>query len=503
MTKKILKTTALTCFILFFLWFLFLPQFYRFAYALLIISALSAITLAVLNRKEIGLWFKDKKSLMSLNALISVIVVLLIASGLNYIANNNDKKLDLTRAKVNTISNQTIKILKSLNKEIHFIAFLDPAIEGVSFKYAIEKYSYYTNKISYEIVDPDKDPIKARNYNIVKYGTIIATLNGNEVRFESLTEEDLTNSIIRLSRNTKKKIYFLSGHGERSIASDDASDYSILKKTMTGQGYTVENLNLLSNSGVPSDTNLLIIAGANKAFFDKEVKVIQEYIDRNGPVFILSDPSMPNTTINANNNVNKIISALGLRLRNDVIVDPQSKLFGVTEAMPVVQLYDKNNPITSNFNEATIYPFAQSVDASKVNKSKFDLIELCKTGNSSWGETEAKEGKISFNKDRDYRGPLDLCVLLSDKKDKDIAVFGNSSFVSNQYISHAANSDLFMNTVSYLVKDNDLISIRPKIDEAGKFMMPGGLMVGMVVVYVIPFSILSGGLVYWYKRRKK
>lgn len=503
MTKKILKITGLSSFILSFLWFLFLPQYYRFSYALLTLSIISVIVYAVINRAEILSWFKDKKSLMSLNALISVTVVLVIAGAINYIANNNDKKMDLTRSKVNTLSDQTIKILKNLDKNIHFIAFLDPATEAISFKYAMEKYSYYTNKISYEIVDPDKDPIKARTYNIIKYGTIIAFLNGKEARFESLTEEDITNSIIRLNRNTQKKIYFLTGHGERNIESEEASDYSMLKRIMSGQGYTVENLNLLINSGIPSDANLLIVAGPKKAFFDKEVKAIQSYIDKNKPVFILSDPSMPNTTISPDDNVNKVINMLGVRLRNDVIVDPQSKLFGVTEAMPVVQLYDPNNQITSNFNEVTIYPFSQSIDITKVNKSKFDLVELCRTGNTSWGETEAKEGKITFNKEKDNRGPLDLCVLVSDKNDKELVVFGNSSFVSNQYISHAANSDLFMNTVSYLLKDNDLISIRPKMDDAGRFMMPGGLMVGLFVVYVIPFSIFTGGVVYWYKRRKK
>lgn len=503
MTKKILKIIGLSSFVLFFLWFLFLPQYYRFSYALLTLSILCALVYAIINRAEILLWFKDKKSLMSLNALISVTVVVVIAGAINYIANNSEKKVDLTRSKVNTLSEQTIKVLKNLDKDIHFIAFLDPATEAVSFKYAMEKYSYYTNKISYEIIDPDKDPIKARSYNIIKYGTIIASLKDKEARFESLTEEDITNSIIRLSRNTQKKIYFLTGHGERNIDSEDSSDYSMLKRIMTGQGYTVEKLNLLVNKGVPADANLLLIAGPVKSFFDKEVKEIQKYMSKNGPVFILSDPSMPNTTISANDNVNKIIKVIGLRLRNDVIVDPQSKLFGVTEAMPVVQLYDPNNQITSNFNEVTIYPFSQSIDTSKMNKTKFDIVELCRTGNTSWGETEAKEGKISFNNDKDNRGPLDLCILVTDKKEQELVVFGNSSFVSNQYISHAANSDLFMNTVSYLVKDNDLISIRPKMDDAGKFMMPGGLMVGLFVVYVVPFSILSGGLVYWYKRRKK
>ncbi|MCX6111962.1 MAG: GldG family protein [Proteobacteria bacterium] len=439
--EKILKVGIPVLMAVSLLWFVFLPHYYRFGYVLLILTGVVLIFAAIINRNKICLCFKDRKNLKSVNAVTTIILTVIIIGAVNYIAYRNERKMDLTRAKINTLSDQTVKVLKNLKDNVHFTAFLEPATDGASFEYAMEKYKYYTNNISYEVVDPNKDPIKARNNNITNYGTVIASVNNNEARFESLTEEDITNSIIKLTRTGKKKIYFLSGHGERDIDSDNAEDYSFIKKIITGQSYTAEKLNLLTLKTVPQDANLLIIAGPKKIFFEKEISAIQNYIKNNGAVFILSDPSSPKYTITPNQNVNRILAGFGVKLMDDVIIDPQSKLFGVTEAMPVIQSYDS--------------------------------------------------------------GPLDLGILISDKKNNDIVVFGNSSFVANQYVSHAANSDIFMNAVSYLAKDNDLISIRPKTDESGRFSMPGGLLVGLFTVYVVPFSILASGVVYWYKRRRK
>ena len=501
--EKILKVVIPLLPVVCLLWFIFFPQYYRFGYALLILTCGAFVFVVYNNRNDIWSSFKDRKNLKTLNALTTVFLAFVIIGAINYIAYRNEQKMDLTRAKVNTLSDQTIKVLKNLKDKVHFIAFLEPATEGASFEYAMDKYKHYTKYISYEVIDPNKDPMMARNKNVTTYGTIIASLDDNEARFESLTEEDLTNAIIKLTRTGKKKIYFLSGHGERDIDSIEPEDYSSIKKIMTGQNYQAEKLNLLTLKAVPQDASVVVIAGPKKVFFEKENTALENYVKNGGSLFILSDPSSPKNTITPNQNVNKFLASYGVKLRDDIIIDPQSKLFGVTEAMPVIQSYDPMNPITAGFREVTIYPFSQSIDVSKVDKGRYTVAELCRTTPESWGATESKTGTIRFNKGKDNSGPLALCVLISDKQDRDVAVFGNASFVSNQYASHAANSDMFMNVVSYLAKDKDLIAIRPKMDEAGRFAMPGGLLVGLFTVYVLPFSILSGGVVYWYKRRKK
>ncbi|MBN1113908.1 MAG: Gldg family protein, partial [Oligoflexia bacterium] len=347
--------------------------------------------------------------------------------------------------------------------------------------------------------------VKARSYGVDKYGVIVAVMGGKETTFDKLTESDITNAIIKLSRKEKKMIYFLTGHGERDIESEQPEGYLSAKKALDGQSYDIGTLNLMSAGAVPNDSALLIIAGPKKAFFKKEAELVEKYIKSGGAVYILSDPGDGKSGVTAKNNVAMILDGFGVRLRDDIIVDPISRLFGVGEAMPVVQTYDSAHDITSEFNETTFFPFAQSVDLSGVNRDKYVVTELCKTTPSSWGEMESKSGTISFNKDRDIKGPLVVAAVISaveESNSMQLVVYGNSGFVSNQFINHAGNLDLFMNTVSFLAQDDDLISIRPRKSAAGTFELPGGNLVPILSVYLLPFLILVTGIIFWFRRRK-
>src|SRR5919204_421660 len=51
-----------------------------------------------------------------------------------------------------------------------------------------------------------------------------------------------------------------------------------------------------------------------------------------------------------------------------------------------------------------------------------------------------------------------------------LVVFGDSDFASNNYLNLSGNRDLFLNTVSWLAEEENLIAIRPK--ESGQFFSP-------------------------------
>jgi ABC-type uncharacterized transport system involved in gliding motility auxiliary subunit len=43
-----------------------------------------------------------------------------------------------------------------------------------------------------------------------------------------------------------------------------------------------------------------------------------------------------------------------------------------------------------------------------------------------------------------------------------LVIYGDSDFATNRYFYTSSNSDLFLNSVNWLVGDEDLTSIRPK-----------------------------------------
>jgi ABC-type uncharacterized transport system involved in gliding motility auxiliary subunit len=509
MIEKISNRTLIILTVIFgvicFSWYLFFSEFYRMTYALLGLTLVFVLFLILKNRLNLWCFIRKELSAKKLNTFLTVIMILALVSAVNYIASNNEYRVDLTRNKINTLSDQTIKVLQNLEDNIHYLAFIDKLSQGSYFKNLMNKYKYYSNKISYEIIDPNREPLKARSYNISNYGTVIATKGKEQTRLDLISEQALSNAIIKLTRTEKKQIYFLTGHQERDIDSDDPDSYSELRDLIIGQGYLVDKINLMKTGTMPKKADLLIIAGPKRKFLKGEVDIIIDYIKKGGPVLVLSDPSMPMDKIEPRDNVNKLLSKFGILMNNDVIVDPGARLFGLTDAMPVVQDYDSSSRITADFNEPTIYPFAQSIDSSRVDINKYNVYKFCNSSTSSWGELDSKSGNISFNKGRDQKGPLSICLNLIEQKEKgvNIVAFGNSSFVSNKYFSHVANTDIFMNSVSFLLKDDDLLAIRPSSDDAGKINLPSSPVFALLSVYIIPFSVLIFGLIYWYRRRRK
>jgi ABC-type uncharacterized transport system involved in gliding motility auxiliary subunit len=88
-------------------------------------------------------------------------------------------------------------------------------------------------------------------------------------------------------------------------------------------------------------------------------------------------------------------------------------------------------------------------------------------------------------------------------KEARTVVIGDSDFASNQYFNHQRNGDLFLNVISWLAEDEDLISIRPKSQENRAIVLTsaGATTLFWLAVVLLPVSALFGGIWVWRRRR--
>jgi len=88
-------------------------------------------------------------------------------------------------------------------------------------------------------------------------------------------------------------------------------------------------------------------------------------------------------------------------------------------------------------------------------------------------------------------------------KEARVVVIGDSDFANNSYIRMQRNGDLFLNTVSWLAEDEDLISVRPKSQENRTVQMTEGrsTLLKWLSLIFLPGSILIMGIVVWVRRR--
>jgi len=94
---------------------------------------------------------------------------------------------------------------------------------------------------------------------------------------------------------------------------------------------------------------------------------------------------------------------------------------------------------------------------------------LLKSSDLTWAETDPAtmfSGKPTFDRGHDVQGPLPLAMALELGRAVGggpigrLVVIGNSEFASNANINLGANSDLLLNAVGWLARENTLIQLR-------------------------------------------
>lgn len=442
-----------------------------------------------------------------MNALVLTVLIVGILAVINYLSWKIGSRIDVTRERLHSVSDQTIKVLNGIDKDIDVLAFFkDVGPDRLAFQELMGEYTGRSKKINFRFVDADKEPGVARKYGINEYGTVVLSTGDREIKvkvadpvsgsIKNNTEEELTNALIKLSSDKKKGVYFLVGHGERDINDNsDAGGLGKLKRALEGEGYEVGELLLLRESIIPSKNSILIIASPAKPLTEKELGDIKKYLDEGGRAIFLVEPRIAGDLVS-------LLKDYGIEVQDDIVIDPSSKMVGGGDVAPIVAQYP-NHEITDNFRLATIFPFSRSINVTVKDNVKNKLIGY--TSQFSWSERNLSlfDQGVAQQDDGDKPGPLGVAEVSEIGENSRVAVFGSADFVSNRFFDFSGNSDLFLNTTHWIVGDENLISIRPKVAEKGELTITQNQLtvIFMVTVILLPSIVLFSGIGVWLKRR--
>jgi ABC-type uncharacterized transport system involved in gliding motility auxiliary subunit len=512
-TALILSITAL-------LTYLFLPEYTMLTLTFLSIAGINAIFFFVMDRKQVIHALKTRTALYGMNATVVIFVFLGILIAINVLTFHHKYTWDLTESSVYTLSPQTQKITQNLPRKVKVTAFFqigNPSRD--EFQQLVDGYKELTDQIEVELVDPDRQPAVVKQYGVTTYGTIVLESGKQETKIKKATEEDLTNALLQVTRDQQKKIYFLSGHKEKNLEEKERRGYSQAKQALEKDHYKVEPLLLLQTGKVPDDANALVISGPEKVLQALEIAAIDTYLNQGGAVLLLLDPQQ-------DAGLTPFLERWGVNIRDDLVIDPLAKLFGADYTTPIIsQVTD--HPVTRGIGQQTIYPMLRSVSA--ITTEGLETREILFSGPKSWAEKEYKSGKVSLDPGIDLQGPVPIAVVSSKEikspnsaepksdaspeaktsepsgpmKKAHLIVVGDSDFASNQFFSLYGNSDFFLNTASWLAKEENLISIRPRTRKWSPITLTEtqGNLTFLLGVLVFPGAVILMGLRVWWKRR--
>jgi ABC-type uncharacterized transport system involved in gliding motility auxiliary subunit len=339
---------------------------------------------------------------------------------------------------------------------------------------------------------------------------------GEGTNVADLNEQALTNAIIRVTRQGKKVIDFLDGHGEADPdETQDAGGLGALRKDLEGEGYEVRKLLLATLPKVPDEVNMVVVAGPQKPLEPHEIDALNEYLKRGGRMIIMFRPQRPDQPIDESAII-KIAGEWGVQVGNDVVVDQVLRLFAgpALGLNPIVQTYG-THPVTTGFTQRTVFPMTRSLDAEANLKPGLTVTALARTSDTSWAETDLdgifrrQEAKLDS---KDTRGPITVAEAVTgdlaklhpgSKGEARLVMFGSTEFVDNQYINTFYNRDFFINGAEWLAGEESQIAIRPRSLRASRFRLTVDQfqVVFVFSVLLLPELLLIAGIVVWWERR--
>jgi ABC-type uncharacterized transport system involved in gliding motility auxiliary subunit len=465
---------------------------------MLIAGGVLSLAALVFNFRAIRDSSRKRSSRLGANTTVMTVAVLALIGFGNFLGYRHHKRIDLTTEKLYSLSDQTRKVVSDLKRDVKVILFDKQDVRGLGEQ--MKEYRNLSSRFSFERIDPQRNLEIARSHKVTM-GDVVVTAGDRTEKPKDTTEQAIINAIIKVTRDSLKKVYFVDGHGEKKLSSTNEADgYGVVDKMLKDENYETKSVNLVSSNEVPSDCDVLVLAGPKQSLFQPEASAIAKYLEKGGKAMLLIDPD-------TDPKLDDVQHAWGIQLGDNTVVDVSGvgRFFQMGPGAPVARTYG-SHPITEDFEGTmTFFPMSRSVETTSAGGAT--AIDLLKTSEESWAETELGGGaEIRLDEGKDKRGPITLGVAVTrsegDKEGR-LVVIGDSDFASNQFVSVQRNGDLFMNSINWLAQDEDLISIRPKNPADRRVSMTEADQNQMfwLTLVLMPLATIGSGVYIWWRRR--
>ena len=314
-----------------------------------------------------------------------------------------------------------------------------------------------------------------------------------------------------MTRDESRKVYFVQGHGEKTIFPDEPGMASaqLVKDELEKQHFQVDALNLFQENSVPEDADVLVVAGPVKMLASNEVEALSNFLSSGGNVLAMLDPE-------TESGLEELINGWNVKLNRDLVLESHSSFVltssglnrqSSVSAAPSAAEYG-DHMITKNFRYATTFVQSQSLSVVDEEDSDTEVTDLVYTSSNSWGEMDLKrlyEEKQAEQDEGDTEGPTTLAMAVEkdDSVKTRLVVVGDSDFASDVYVGQApGNMDFFLNIVSWLSEEEDLISVRPKEPENRSLTMTmrQQKLTLFFLIILLPIVVVRMGIHIYIKR---
>jgi ABC-type uncharacterized transport system involved in gliding motility auxiliary subunit len=451
---------------------------------------------------------------------------------------------DMTSAGLFSLSEQTVQMLRRLERPVHITFFNDPMMRETTELYQL--MAAQSDKVTVEFYDPMLNPAQARMRGVEFAGTAIMQSEGRRLQVNGPTETDIANAILRVSQAQQQTVCFLDGHGEPDPFSLESHDHAEgaaghshglgtklvmherhgmakARHGLEALNYVVKKVILLQAEGTLSPCALLIVAGPKAPLLASEIKAIDQYLAGGGNALFMIDPFV-------RTGLDPVLREFGVVLDDTIVIDETSH-FWTDVSSPAVTDYNRHE-VTRDL-PLTFFPGTRSLSPTPQRIPGVSARPIINSSKGSYAGHNPE--RAEFVPGKDQPGPATLMVFVNRRPEfvapaeavlrelrgetsqseaksdtpansvapSRIAVVGDSDFATNSFFHIMGNGKLFLNTVNYLAAQENLIGIEPRTYDQPRVNLTNRQMKGTFVLSIILVPALMAliGIAVWWRQR--
>jgi ABC-type uncharacterized transport system involved in gliding motility auxiliary subunit len=471
-------------------------------------------------------WLKARQTKYWTYAGTYIVVILAVLAAVNFLANRYDKSYDSTANKQFSLSDQTLKVVRGLKRDLHATYFGDTGTFPNA-RDVLDRYAALSTRFHVTYVDAERKPAIAKAAGYRPDSPVLISSGARIEAAKSLSEDEITGAVIRSLKSGERNVCVLSAAGEHSIDDQQTGGYALLKQLLERDNYKVRTVDFKAAAPdaskavavgqapvagvteVPKDCTVLIVGGPQLDYTAAAVDALKGYEENGGRELIMLDNVIRlgrDQAAAENAAFTKVLADWGVTVNKDLVLDlsGMGQLFGLPPEVPVLLSYE-SHPITAPLARIpTAYPLVRSLDIKSGDKTTVSKLfgttedSVAVTGIGPGGAIDPKKGK---------KGPLTLGAAgtYNGQTPGRFIVVGTSLWAQNSILGSRSlgNRDLLGNMINWLSSDEDLISIRPKEPEDRPLTLTTQRLTSIfwLSFVIFPFGVVLIGMATWWKRR--
>jgi ABC-type uncharacterized transport system involved in gliding motility auxiliary subunit len=480
----------------------------------LLIGAYFATNLGQLNQ------FASRRSTFYVASSLLLALGALAALGfVNYIAARKDKTWDLTAKKVFTLAPQTQAALASLKVPVTAYVFLPPTDPDYAYvdRLLSRYHSQAPEKFLVAFKDPRKAPDLTAKYQLHEGQTTIVLSRGqgdaeqhttvSVAPLQGITEQDVTNGLLKLDQVGTRHVYFVSGHGEWPLEpTAEGTSLSEMRKSLYQEGYQPLPLNLLGGKAVPQDASLLILAGSRSKLAQPELQQLSTYLAEGGRLLVFVDALLEP-------GLETLLAPYGVQVDPGIVADEE---YGVGSPFIVATHFYGEHEMVQQLARLELnvqFPTARGMTLLKeglLSGAKPEAVVL--TSTSAWEELHPENEPKKSPGERAGAIPLVVAVTRPVPESKErrtpearLVVFGDSEILLDPNWRDEPNRNLVMNAVAWASGQPEQITIRAPDRDISSLDLDAKRLgrIRFLATDFLPLGLLGVGLAVWLTRRNK